>query len=239
VITGDVLTSDRRVFLRRSLVAGGGLAGGRLAAWLIEHAVVPVSADIATDVQMLQTAASIENLAASVYTQGAALPADTGGASNPVIAQFLRTAVRQHTDDAATFNAAATALGGRAQTAPDATLARTVVSPALAQVTTPAALLGLLQHLEDVAAQTFVAFGATAASPQVIGPMASTASVAAQRSAFLSVFTALLDAGAPLGALALPPVDLGALPAALGAVGIPAAFHRTDAARRADEGAVA
>jgi hypothetical protein len=187
---------------------------------------------------MLQTAASIENLAITVYKKALTLPAAVSGAANPVIAAFVTTTIKQHTDHAQAFNAAALALHGTAQTDVDHKVLDSVVTPALTAVKGPGDVVGLAITLEDAAAQTYVKFGGAVADSNARKPFASIAPVEAQHAAVLRAVKALLDAGAPQ-LVALPP-DLGKLPAAAGDVAFrDSSFYPTSAARPASEGVVA
>src|SRR5258708_34315523 len=82
-------------------------------------------------VMMLQTAASIENLAVAVYTKAAGLPPAVSGAAIPTVKAFVLMTIKQHTDHANAFNAAAMQLGGMAQTKMDQTVDDAAVTPAL------------------------------------------------------------------------------------------------------------
>lgn len=229
----------RRTFLQRSLFAAGTVAGAGFGAALLGRAsTTTVYADAAGDVELLQTAASIENLAVAVYQKAAGLPAWESGASNPLLLQFVTTTIKQHTEHAAAFNAAISALGGKTQSGIDTVVDSSVVTPALARITKPADVLGLALTLEEGAAQTYVKFGGLADSPQALTPFATIAPVEAQHAAVLLAVKSLLDGGAPLASITLPPADLGTLPAALGSVGFPTAFTSIELARPTDEGAV-
>jgi len=228
----------RRTFLQRSLFAAGTVAGAGFGAALLGRATTTVHADATGDVELLQTAASIENLAVSVYQKAAGLPAWESGASNPLLLQFVTTTIKQHTEHAAAFNLAISALGGKTQSGIDTVVDRSVVTPALATITKPADVLGLALTLEEGAAQTYVKFGGLATSPQALTPFATIAPVEAQHAAVLLAVKSLLDGGAPLASITLPPADLGMLPAAVGAVGFPTAFTSIELARPANEGAV-
>ena len=234
----DDVDPGRRTFLRRSLFAAGTVAGVGFGAGMLRGATANVFAAGTEDVQLLQTAASIENLAVAVYTQAAGLPPAVSGASNAVILKFVQTTIAQHTDHAKQFNAALTALGAKTQTGIDTAVMTAVVTPALAKITKPADVIGLAQTLEDAAAQTYVQFGSLATAPEVLAPFAVIAPVEAQHSAVLLAVKALLDGGAPLASITLPPADLAALPAAAGSVGFPKSFYSTEGARPMDEGAV-
>lgn len=227
---------DRRSFLRRSLFAAGTVGAG-IGSGFLSRAVVTVSADAAGDIQMLQTAASIENLAIAVYTKAAGLPPAVSGAANPVVLAFVKMTIAQHTDHLKAFNAAATGLGGKAQTGVDQPVFDGVVTPALPKIKGPSDVLGLAYTLEDAAAQTYVKFGSSVDDKNAEQAFATIAPVEAQHAAVLLAVKALVDAGAPQ-LIAIPP-DLTKLPGAAGSVGFPNTFYKTDAARPAAEGAVA
>ena len=224
----------RRDFLRKGLFAAGSLGG--LGAGLFGRAFTLVSADSAADIQMLQTAASIENLAVAVYTKAAGLPPTVSGAANPVIKAFVTMTIAQHTDHGKAFNAAATALGGKAQTAIDQPVYDGVVTPALAKIKGPADVVGLALTLEDAAAQTYVVFGSTVDDKSAQAAFATIAPVEAQHASVLLAVQALLAVGAP-ELITIPP-DLTKLPAPAGGVGFPKSFYAIDQARPAAEGAV-
>lgn len=226
----------RRSFLRRTMFAAGALGGG-FAATLLGRAMVTVLADSASDIQMLQTSASIENLAIAVYTQAAGLPPDVSGASIPVVKTFVGMTIAQHTEHAQAFNAAVQQLGGKPQTQLDKPVFDGVVTPALGKIKGPADVVGLAITLEDAAAQTYVKFGGAADNANAVKTWASIAPVEAQHVAVLLAVQALVAGGAPQ-LITLPP-DLAKLPAAAGSVGFPNNFYKIDQARPANEGAVA
>ena len=69
--------------------------------------------------QVLQTAASIENLAVATYKTALTLPYIGDRAANPVMTKFAQVTIGQHAQHADAFNAAVKSLGGKAQTKPD------------------------------------------------------------------------------------------------------------------------
>ena len=227
---------ERRRLMTRSLFAAGAVGAG-VGSLFLRNAITTVFADSSSDVAMLQTAASIENLAIAVYNKALTLPASVNGAGNPVIAAFVTTTIKQHTDHLAAFNAAAMALGGQAQTKIDQPVYDAVVTPALGGIKGPGDVVGLALTLEDAAAQTYVKFGGAVGDANALKPFATIAPVEAQHAAVLRAVKALLDAGAPQ-LIALPP-DLTALPAAAGDIAFKqASFYPTSGARPANEGAV-
>jgi hypothetical protein len=221
---------------RRRLSAGGGaLAATGLGAAIVGMMGSRAFADQTTDVQMLQTAASLENLAVATYDTALTLPFIGGSDALPVVKTFVTTTKQQHADHAKAFNAAATTLGGKAQNAPDPALL-TVVNQAKPGLTGPAPVVALAIQLEDGAAQTYVAFTGALEDMNARNVTASIMGVEAQHVAVLRAVQALVAAGKP-EYIALPP-PIAMLPAAAGSVGFPDAFYKTDMARPASEGAV-
>lgn len=237
---GEIELADpgRRTFLQRSLLAAGVVGGGALGASMFSRMMTTAYAASSADVMMLQTAASIENLAIAVYTKAAGLPPAVSGAAIPTVKAFVVMTIKQHTDHAAAFNAAAVQLGGVAQPKIDQVVYDAVVAPALTKIKGPADVVALAQTLEDAAAQTYVKFGGDVDDKNALNAFATIAPVEAQHSAVLLAVAALIAGGAPQLITITPAVDAAKLPAAAGSVGFPNNFYKTDAARPAAEGAV-
>lgn len=183
------------------------------------------------DVAALQTAASLENVAVSVYT--AALDLDAVRGANATVRTFLTTTRNQHADHAAAFNAAVTQAGGAVQTNPDPRYDAVVQE---APFRTVADVVTLASRIEDAAAQTYVRATALASTPALRSLFVSVAAVEAQHSAVLLAVRALL-AAAPAGQVTLQPA-VGGLPAPVGSVGFPATVIPTTGASPPDEGAL-
>ncbi len=213
----------------RLLVAAG--AGAALSALLAGEAF----ADAPADIQMLQTQASIENLAVATYQTALTLDFIGGSSANPVVKAFATTTVQQHQQHAKAFNAAIVQLKGKQQTNPDPALLQ-VVKNAEPGLTGPLPVVALALELEEGATQTYVAFTSAFTDPNARKVTASIMGVEAQHAAVLLAVQALLSGGAPQ-LIALPP-NAAALPAAAGSVGFPQAFYPTNQARPANEGAV-
>jgi Ferritin-like domain len=213
----------------------GVLAAVGFGAALLALMETPAWADQAADVQMLQTAASLENLAVATYGTALALPFIGGSTANGVVKAFVTKTMAQHKDHVAAFNAAVTQLGGKAQTNPDPVLLG-VVNKAKPGLTGPAPVVALAIELETGAAQTYVASSGAVGDANARKVFASIMGVEAQHVAVLLAVQALLAGGAA-DLIALPP-DAAKLPAAAGAVGFPDSFFKTDQARPATEGAV-
>lgn len=218
----------RLSFGRRASLGAGAVAGGA-----VLLGAARAAAASSNDIMALQTAASIENLAVSVYTTAAGLPFIKDG--NKTVAAFIAKTTTQHTAHAQAFNAAATQAGGKAQNAPDPKYAA-IVKQALPTIKTPADVVKLAITLEDVAAQTYVSYVSKVADPQLRKLFASVAPVEAQHKSVLLAVQALLAGGHP--ELVAIPTDAAELPAAAGSVGFPDAFYPTKDASPASEGAV-
>ena len=220
----DLLPLGRREVLAAS-AAGAvllGLAGAR-----------PASADPAFDVQLLQTAASVENALVGTYDGMLALPLL---ASPPAeeLKNLLSTARDHHVAHAEAVNAAARQLGGQPQTAANAAVAQAAGggrSGDLDQV------LDLAQEAETVAAQTYQNTVGLLGDPDARKLAASILAVESQHAAWLVVARSLVTANL----LELTKLDSGSLdrvPADAGRAGAPQAFTTVDQARPPAEGAV-
>lgn len=233
----------RRDVIGKALVAGGALAAAAFGPALLGLTATPAFASTATDIQMLQTAASIENLAVSTYKTALTLPYIGGSTANPTIKAFVTTTMAQHDQHNNAFNSAATALGGKAQNALDPKYVP-VVNAAVMSVLKmkpsagALAVVGLAITLEQVAAQTYVANCPKYTDTNAKKVTASIMGVEAQHVATLLAVQALLRGGAPQ-LITLSPTVAAQLPAAAGNVGFPHTFYPTSMASPAAEGAVA
>lgn len=224
---------DRRSLISRGVMGGGALAAAGFGGALLTLMARPAFADQSMDVQMLQTAASIENLAVATYATARTLPF---ASSLPQVVQtFVTTTKAQHTDHGKAFNAAVTQLGGKAQDQPDPVLLA-VVNKAKPTLTGPGPLVDLAIQLETGAAETYVADVGEYSDTNARKVTASIMGVEAQHVAVLNAVKALVAAGHPEW-ITLPP-PIAQLPAAAGSVGFPDTFIKTDQARPASEGAV-
>ena len=136
------------------LSAAGGLA-------LVGVLASSAAAMSTQDVQILQTAASIENLAVSTYKTALTLPYIGGASANGVVRKFAQVTMSQHAQHAEAFNAAVRQLGGTAQTKPDPAFVPVVdkAVKSLSGVSAAAGTLGvvgLALELENIAAETYV-----------------------------------------------------------------------------------
>ena len=191
-------------------------------------------ADQATDVQVLQTAASVENVLVSTYETLLALPLVSGQNANPFLRTLLSAARDQHVEHASACNDIATKLGGRAQTG---------TNPGLAQVangarpTDLATVVDLALRLETAAAQTYQndlgLLGDINARRLAAGIMG----IEAEHVGLLLVARALVGARTP-ELLVADSGTAGRLSAEAATAGFPDSFSKTDQARPPTEGAL-
>ena len=225
---------EARYEARRDLRIGGALLGaGALGAAAFAFAA-PASATT-IDVQALQTAASIENLAVVTYTKALTLPFIGGSSANKVVTAFAKMTKSQHADHAKAFNAAVKKLGGKVQNNPDPHYLP-VVTKAVPTLTSADKVVELAITLEDVAAETYVKNVGQVSTGELRNLFASVAGVEAQHKAILLAVQALLKGGLA-SQIKLPP-DAAKLPAAAGSVGFPDGFYPTKSASPVTEGAV-
>lgn len=217
-------------------VVGALVAGGFAVAVASLFESAAAAATTTSDVEILQTAASIEVLAVSTYATALTLSFIGGSSANPVVKAFAMTTKGQHVEHLSAFNAAIAQLGGRKQTSPDPTYAK-VVKAAVPTLKTPADVVSLARTLELVAAETYVADCSDLSNQSARKLMASIMGVEAQHVAVLDAVAALLSAGAPQ-LISLSPGNVSKLPKAAGSVGIPYTFWPTSKASPASQGAV-
>jgi hypothetical protein len=221
--------------LSNGVMGGGALAAAGFGAALVALMSTPAFADQTADVQMLQTAASIENLAISAYGLSLSLPFIGGSDAIPVMKTFITTTTRQHEDHLQAFNSAVTRLGGPAQNAPDPALLA-AVNQATPGLTGLGPVIALAIQLETGAAETYVAYVSALADVNARKVTAGIMGVEAQHVTVLLAAQALIAGGHP-EYLTLPP-PLAQLPGSAASAALPDAFFKTDQARPASEGAV-
>ena len=231
----DVLRSEwarRGVLARLGYGAGGLAAGGVLGGLLAGLVVTPAEADTALDVQILQTASSLEALAVAAYELALAAASEGAleGIASPeargTVATFLSDTRRRHDTYKKAFQARTTALDRNAQIqdAPNPKF-----RPALtdADLSTPAKMLDFTGRLEKVAVDTYLRNLTELADGPTRSLMASVMAVEAQHLATLRVFGALAQGGAPqLLRVPLPQTSILALPGVVGSVAFPDALHQ-------------
>lgn len=228
-------TKARGELLGRASKGLGVLGVTGLGAAMLALFAKPAYASTNTDIQILQTAASIENLAVATYQTALTLPFIGGSSANPVVKAFAQTTMKQHQEHGQAFNAAIKALGGAQQNQPDPVLLQ-IVEKAKPSLTGPAAVVSLALQLEQGAAETYVANVSALGEARAIDVTSSIMGVEAQHVAILTAVSALLAAGAPQ-LITLPP-PTAQLPAAAGSIGFPNAFYPINQARPNTEGAV-
>ncbi len=154
----EAFNLSRRGLLSRLGLTGAGLATKGLWAGGIGTALVgilgrPASAQQNLDVQMLNTASSLENLGVATYQ--AALGLDFIKNGNKTIVALAQTTMKQHAEHGAAFNAQAKSLGGKEQTQPNPKFAA-VVEQAKPTLKSPLDLVKLAASLEEVASDTYL-----------------------------------------------------------------------------------
>jgi uncharacterized protein YbjQ (UPF0145 family) len=227
----------------RASLGGAAILGAAGGAALIGLLASPAFASSSKDIQVLQTASSIENLAISTYKTALTLSYIGGSTANPVITKFAQVTMGQHVmhDDA--FTSAIKALGGKEQNASDPKYVP-VVKKAVASLgsATPAqgalGVVALAYELENIAAETYVKDTTLVSSTSNKALFASIMGIEAQHAAVLLAVQALLKANAPQLISLSEPATVEALPAAAGSVGFPNAFYKTSSAAPASQGAV-
>jgi hypothetical protein len=207
------------------LIAGGfgAMFAGLLAA--------PAYADTPLDVQVLQTASSLERLAVNTYAAALTLPFISGG--NAVVKKFAQTTMKQHDEHRQAFQAQTKTLGGKAQDQPNPKFQK-VVTAAAPGLKAPGDVVKLATSLEKVATDTYLVnltLLSDMTSKQIMG---SIMGVECQHLATLRAVGALLAGGAPQLIKIPIGADLGKLPAAAGSVAFPDALEITDPALIAD-----
>lgn len=217
--------------------AARGLLAGGIGAALTAIVAAPAAAqDGGVDVQILQTAASLENLAVATYGAALTLPFIADG--NAVVVAFAETTMMQHGEHGAAFNAMAKSLGGAEQPGTNPKY-QAVVDDTLPSLTDPAKVVEFAATLETVATQTYNANLALLEDTATKELMASVMGVESQHLAILRAVGALLAGGDAGAALIAIPTDVAALPAAAGSVSFPEPFEGTEMASPPEEGAVA
>ena len=185
------------------------------------------------DVQVLQTAAALENLAVTSYTSAAAMPFVVAG--SPGLRALIDRNKAHHAAHAQAFNQAVAKAGGAQQHAADARYAASVAGR-LAAMKDPSSLTGLLNELEGIIAQTCTRYASLAAGGALRSLFVNVASVEAQHSAELLIVRELLDGGHREPGVSA--ADARAMPAAAGTAGIPQAVYPTAGASAINEGVV-
>jgi hypothetical protein len=214
------------------VVVAGGLITSPFRSALAAFVGRPQAAQPNVDVQVFQTAASLENVAVEAYASVRELPFIR---ENATIARFVEATMQHHAEHSAAFNAKAESLGGTRQDALNPRYAQLVdeASPTLTDVD---AVVQLAATLEEVFTDTYLADVALLADPTARTLLASVMAVESQHLAVLRTVAALVAAGRP--DLATIPTDVNRLPAAIGSAALPGAFETPNLASPPTEGAV-
>ena len=240
----DRFNAARRALLSRIGQGGSGLAaravlGGGFGGLFAGLLATPARADTALDVQILQTASSLEALAVATYAAALGEGPDKADApsaraldSIPVtsakaaVAAFARETQRQHSEHKKAFQAQTTALGGKVQDAPHPRFLDAVTA---ADLSTPVKLVEFAATLEKVATDTYLLNLSMLQDQRSKAIMASVMAVESQHLATLRAVSALLGAGAAGAAFIAVPFPIGdllELPAVAGTVAFPDALHK-------------
>jgi rubrerythrin len=223
----------RRALKTMGLGAGGiatrGLLYGSLGSLFTGLIASPARADKNLDIQILQTASSLERLAINTYNAAVSMNlggiVDVTGTAGAVIQKFIMTTASQHDDHRRGFQAQTTALGGQPQDVPNRKF-QAVVDKAVPAIKSPLDVVDLAASLEKVATDTYLVNLGLFEDSSSKALMASVMGVECQHLATLRAVKALLEGGAPelinipIGA------DLAKLPAAAGSVAFPNAFEQ-------------
>jgi hypothetical protein len=213
------------------VLATGGLFNHRFRALAAPIVRQPGTAAGSLEVQILQTAASLENVVVATYASALELPFVRNHAS---LRRFVETTMQHHVEHGEAFNAQAEARGGEPQTAPNTTYASVVEQASPLRDLT--AFVRLAAMLEEVATDTYLADLAQLHDLDSRLLTASVMGVEAQHLAALRAFDNLF--GASLPDLVATPTDLPRLPRAIGNAACPRAFELPDRASPPTEGAV-
>ena len=229
----DPFQLARFVSERRGLIAKLGLTGG-LGALIAGILAQPASAATSSiDIQILQTAPSLEKLAVATYGAALTLPFIKDG--NPVVKKFAETTMAQHDAHKKAFQAQCKALGGAVQDNPNPKYAP-VVEAAKPTLKTPMDVVKLAATLEQVARDTYLSDMAMLTDKESIKVMGSVMGVETQHLTILRAVGALLAANAA-DAIAIP-VDAFKLPAAAGTAPFPDVIPTATMASPPAEGAL-
>jgi hypothetical protein len=242
-LTSNLEFHEEHARALRATLGGATLLGAAGGAALVGILASAAGASSSKDVQVLQTAASIENLAVATYKTALTLPYIGGAMANGVVTKFAQVTMGQHAQHADAFNSAISSLGGQSQHKPDPAFIP-VVDKAVKSLTGATAaqgalgVVGLALELENIAAETYVKDTTLVSSTSNKALFASIMGIEAQHVAVLLAVQALLKANAPQLISLSEPATLEALPAPAGNVGFPNAFYQTSSAAPAKQGAV-
>jgi hypothetical protein len=242
----DRFNANRRSMLRQLGYGAGGIAGrgllaGSFGTILSGLMATPARADRNLDVQILQTASSLEKLAVETYNAAASQNlggvARIPGTAGQVVVQFVMTTMKQHDEHKKGFQAQTTALGGRPQDSPNPKF-QAEVTKAVPGFKQPVEVVDFAAVLEKVATDTYLVNLTQLEDMKSKEIMASVMGVEAQHLASLRAVSALLKGGAPQLIKIPIGADLAKLPAAAGSVAFPKAFEEVGPVAEPETGAV-
>jgi hypothetical protein len=235
--------TDRRRIMRNGGFGMGALAARGLLGTAFGAAIMNILNPTAAgaqasgsdvDVQILQTASSLEVLAVATYEAALGLPFIRNG--NAVVKTFAMTTMDQHDQHREAFQAQTESLGGDIQDQPNPPNQQ-VVDDALPTLQQPIDVVNLAATLEEVATDTYLANLSLLGDSETRGLMGSVMGVECQHLATLRAVGALLDGGGE--ALIAIPTMVAQLPAAAGSVAFPQPFEEPNMAEPPESGAVA
>lgn len=184
------------------------------------------------EVQIFQTAASLENVLVALYRAALELPFVQ---DHEVVRQFAATTLQHHTDHGVAFNDQAGALGGARQEALHLQYSQ-YIQDAMPKVTDAAGLIALAATLEEVATDTYIEDLTRIPDASRRTLVASVMGTESQHLGTLRVLGSLFAAGLP--ELVAIPTDVTALPAAVGSVAAPRGYEIPNLAIPPASGAV-
>jgi Ferritin-like domain len=199
----------------------------------VARASADMEADVATDIQILQAAASVENVLVGTYETLLALPLVTGQNANPYLRTVLQGAHDHHVDHASACNDMATKLGGRPQTGINAGLAQVAAT----RPTDLAGVVDLALRLETAAAQTYENDLGLLGDLNARRLAASIMGIEAEHVGVLNLAAAIVAARTP-ELLVADSGTAGRLPPEAATAALPESFTKTDQARPPTEGAL-
>jgi hypothetical protein len=209
----------RRRLLATLAYGAGGLAAARTLGAL------PAIADTALDVQILQTASSLEALAVAGYERAQAAPVAGAG-----VETFLAEAARKHLLHKQAFQAQTTVLDPKAkvQDSPNPKFLPMLDS---ADLSTGDKVLDLTALLEQVATDTYIRNLTVLADATTKAVMGRVMAVHAQHLAALRMMRALLKGGIPqLVSVPFPATSIRSLPETAVTAAFPDALHQVGGA---------
>jgi hypothetical protein len=214
------------------MAAAGLLLGGSGGALVTGLWATAARADTALDLQILQTASSVERLAIDIYdallAPGAVARSVLEGATPPAardaLVGFLTTTRGQHADHLRAFQAQTTALGGTVQDAPNPRF-RQAMTQQLPGLVDLQKLLDFGAALEKLATDTYLSDLAQLQDRRTKEILASVMAVEAQH---LGAFRALgaLVASPQLIVVPFPQAGIAKLPGTVCSLAFPDALHR-------------